>query len=286
MDQIAVITGATSGIGLATAKQLAQKGFTVIALGRNAAKGEKALQEIKGANPDQAHAFYLVDLSSQESIKVVCERLRADYPKIHVLVNNAATLYSTYKETVDGVEMQWAVNHLGYYLMTMGLLNPLKAAGQARIVNVASSAHLKADMHWDNPEMKSEYNITQAYGQSKLANVMFTKALSKRMKGHGISVFAAHPGLVKTNLGSKKTNIVHNLLWRFFSTFGVKAAEGASTSVFLATESGIEDQSGNYFAECKVAEVNPLAESEEACERLWKLTQEFIKIDFPEGKMD
>lgn len=286
MEKVAVITGATSGIGLATAKSLATKDYTIVALGRNAAKGEKAIKEIDSAGGDKTHKFYVVDLSSQESIKVVCERLQNDYAQVKVLVNNAATLFSTYKESVDGVEMQWAVNHLGYYLMTMGLLPLLKASENARIVNVASSAHLKATMHWDDPELKSDYNITQAYGQSKLANVMFTRALAKRLKPLNICVFAAHPGLVKTKLGSKKTNLIHSLMWRFFSSFGVKSDEGAATSVYLATAPDIEELSGKYFAECKEAEINPLAEDDSACDRLWALSQDYIKVDFPAGKME
>lgn len=272
-----VITGATSGIGFETAMELAGKGARIVGLGRSDAAGERLLNQLNALNNNAVHAFYKVDLSSQDSIRSVAKELNSDLEKIDVLINNAAGVFSKYTESVEGIEMQWATNHIAYFLLSNLVLEKVKASPSGRIVNVSSKAHLRGDINWDNPELKGEYNVTDAYAQSKLSNVLFTRALARRLEGSGVTANCLHPGLVKTRIGNKHSNPIHGFLWSIITFFGISRKDGAETSVYLASSPEVEGKTGDYYDKCQIAEVHPLANDQDAQERLWKLSETYVQ---------
>jgi len=272
-----MVTGATSGIGGATTIGLAQHGATVIVVGRNPRKGADTVSKIKSKTGNSSVKFMLADLSSQKDIHRLAEQFKSNYQRLDVLVNNAGGKFLSRQETVDGYEMTFALNHLAYFLLTNLLNESLKASGKARIINVASGAHSDCPrINFDDLQFKKGYNGKVAYGHSKLANILFTYELARRLKGTGITVNAVHPGGVITNFCknngwvSWSKHVIAHLLARNL----VGPTEGAKTSVYLATSPEVEGISGRYFSNLKETRSSNASYDEGAARRLWDASLE------------
>jgi NAD(P)-dependent dehydrogenase (short-subunit alcohol dehydrogenase family) len=269
-----LVTGATSGIGLVTARALASAGANVYLVGRNAAKSEETTNRIRQEANNPSVDFFVADLSSQEEIRRLASDVRDRIPKLDVLLNNAGAMFSRRQETVDGIERTWALNHLAYFLLTNLLIDPLKAAGRARVVNVASDAHrVVPGINFADPEFKDRYRAFRAYGQSKLANILFSNELARRLEGTGVTSNSLHPGFVATSFMDGNGTIG----WAFrvgARLIAISPEKGARTSILLATSPELEGISGKYFEKGKVARPRAAALDLDAAQRLWRLSEE------------
>jgi NAD(P)-dependent dehydrogenase (short-subunit alcohol dehydrogenase family) len=273
-----VVTGATSGIGRATAVGLAAEGAHVAIVCRSPERGEETLAEIRARTGRADGEMFLADLSSQAAIRTVAGEILARCPRIDVLVNNAGVAEMRRRETVDGIESTWAVNHLGYFLLTQLLLGRIRESAPARIVNVASDAHrFVRSLDPDHPEGDGRFRWWQAYGRSKLANILFTRELAHRLAGTGVTVNAAHPGAVATRLGQ------HNAWWavpliRVLGLFFKSPEQGAATSLYLARTPELAGVSGRYFADCKEHGPTALACDEALAAQLWTSSERQVGL--------
>jgi len=268
---VVFVTGATDGVGKETALQLAGMGAGVLLHGRDEQKCTRVLDEIKRVNSNGSHQFFLADFSSLADVAGMAEDIKRSHSRLDVLVNNAGNFYKTHKKSVDGFEMTFAVNHLAPFLLTLLLLDLLKAAAPARIVNVASSAHKSlTQVDFDNLQGEKEYDPFTAYSLSKLGNILFTKSLAGRLAGSGVSVNALHPGVVSTNL-----------LLKSYHIDGISTTEGAKTSVYLASSPECVSVSGRYFKNSQDRKPSELANDIDLQNAFWKLSEEMIS-DFIE----
>src|SRR5438270_12470461 len=245
--KICMVTGANSGIGKATALALAQMGATVVMVCRNRARGEQARSEITTKSRNNAVDLLQADLSSQQSIRQLVETFQHHYTHLHVLINNAGVAFPGRRETVDGLEMTFAVNFLAPFLLTNLLLDMLKASAPARIVNVSSNSHEAGYIQMDNLQSKNPYRSMRVYGQSKLALVLFTYELARRLEGTGVTVNSLHPGFVATQFGQRYVGPAFRLLVKLIGSFGTSPQEGAKTSIYLASSPEVECDTGQYF---------------------------------------
>lgn len=261
-----MITGATSGIGQATALALAEQGAAIVLVCRNETKG-RALMDVIRKRGGAAHLM-LADLSSQAEIRRLSAEFLAQQQPLHVLINNAGVVNLQRKLTVDGIEEVFAVNHLAYFLLTNLLLERLKASAPARIVNVSSEAHKLSPIQFDDLGFERKYASMKVYGQSKLANVLFTYELARRLEGSGVTVNCLHPGAVSTGLGQNNgrfAQAIIGMLKPFFRT----PEKGAETSIFLAASPKVEGISGKYFYNCREKRTARAAQDLATSTRLW-----------------
>jgi NAD(P)-dependent dehydrogenase (short-subunit alcohol dehydrogenase family) len=266
--RVCVVTGASSGIGRATALGLARRGATLALVCRDRARGEETVAEIAAATGNRAVGLHLADLSSQEAIRRVAAELVARYPAIHVLVNNAGVVNLRYSTTVDGIETVFAVNHLAYFLLTALLLDRLRSSGRARIVNVASEVHKIGRLDFDDLGNQRRYRAMRVYGQSKLANVLFTYELARRLERSDVTANCVHPGAVGTRLGQNNGRIA-TALTRILKPFFRTPEQGAATSLHVATSPALEGVSGRYFVNCREARSSRTSGDPELARRLW-----------------
>jgi len=274
-----IITGGNAGIGFETSVALAKQGGNIFIVSRNKEKATQAVAEIKQISGNKNVDYFLADLSTQKSIHELNESLRERLDKVDVLVNNAGGVFPEFKKTADGLEMTIATNHFAYFLLTNLLLDLIRKADNARIVNVSSRSHLASSIDFESFTTNKGYFILKAYGQSKLANVLFTAELARRLNGTGITVNSLHPGLVKTDIGVKQTNWYSTLAWSLYSKIGgITAAQGAATSIYLASSPDVKGTSGKYFAKCKEVTPSKLARNTELQQELWKVSEQFCPI--------
>lgn len=273
-----VITGATSGIGLETAKALAGMGASITLIARNDEKVKSIIQSIQEDTENTDIDFVKADLASQKQIRQAATEILQRHPVINVLINNAATWQSHFALTEDHIERMFAVNHLSYFLLTHCLMEGLKKASEARIINVASGSHFNGKIHWDNLNLEGNYHGLRAYGQSKLANVLFTYEFAGKNPGLNITINAVHPGLVKTDIGTKHTTLFHTLAWRLRRMSGVTPKEGAATSIYLASSPKISDITGEYWSKCQIAPSSEASHNREDAERLWNVCEKLCGI--------
>ena len=270
-----LITGASSGIGRATALALAGKGATLFLVCRDRARGEQTIADIgRLAGSDRAHLL-LADLSSQQSIRQLARDFLASGSPLHVLVNNAGVVHTRRSVTVDGIETVFAVNHLAYFLLTQLLLDRLRESAPARIVNVASDAHRFGAMNFDDLGGERRYRPMRIYGQSKLANILFTYELARRLEGTNVTVNCLHPGSVSTGLGANNGTLaraVIRLLRPFFRT----SEQGAATSIHLASAAEAEGISGRYFRDCREVRSSKASYDRAVAQRLWDVSERMI----------
>lgn len=276
--KIVLVTGATSGIGKQTALELANQGATVVLVARNRSKGQATLEEIRGKTGNQNLDLLIADLSSQASIRALAQEFRRKYSKLHVLVNNAGGVFATRKTTVDGLEYTFAFNHLAYFLLTNLLLDVLEASAPARIVNVSSGAQGMGKINFDDLQGTQRFSSQAAYNQSKLANVLFTYALARRLEGTGVSANALHPGVVRTNFGRVDTPLLWRIFFPLIDPFMLTPEKGAATAVYLAASPEVEGVSGKYFAFKKAIRSNPVSYDQAVQERLWKISEELTRL--------
>jgi NAD(P)-dependent dehydrogenase (short-subunit alcohol dehydrogenase family) len=273
LNSVCMVTGATSGIGLATARQLASAGATVIVVGRDAEKCAAVATTIPGPTVD----WLVADFADQGDIRRLAAEAEERYPRIDVLINNAGATYPRRQLTPEGVERTLAVNHLAAFTLTTLLLDRLRDSAPARIVNVSSVAHERARFDFDDPAMDGGYRPFAAYGRSKLANLWFTYELARRLEGSGVTVNAVHPGLVRTALGDH-SGAVRRTGWRLlhvaYRRQSLSPEEGAEAITYLATAPALEDVTGRYFVGCRPAESSAASRDPAAAARLWELSEE------------
>jgi NAD(P)-dependent dehydrogenase (short-subunit alcohol dehydrogenase family) len=266
-----LITGATSGIGRSTARELARLGATLFLVARDRARGEGTLAEIGESTGNRDLHLLVADLASQAEIRRVAAEFLATGRPLHVLLNNAGVVNLRHEKTADGIETVFAVNHLAYFLLTLLLLERLKESAPARIVNVASDAHKFGKLDFDDLGGERSYRWTQAYGQSKLANILFTRELARRLDGSGVTVNCLHPGAVATGLGQNNGRWAQ-VLTRFLGVFFRSPDRGAETSIFLASSPSVEGISGEYFSNCKKHRPSQAATNDDDARRLWQVS--------------
>jgi len=285
-DMVCVVTGANSGLGKATATELARLGARVVMVCRDEGRGRDAQAEIKAAaelaRPSRADTVDLciADLAVQEEVYPLGETIRANYDRLDVLVNNAGVFLDTRRETVDGIEATFAVNHLAPFLLTHLVLPRLQETagrvGEARIINVSSEAHRGASIHFDDLNAEKGYNPLQAYAQSKLANILFTHELSRRLEDTGVLVNAVHPGVVNTNIWRGSGWI--SRIARLFAWLYKRPEEGARSVVYLAASPEVAGVTGQYFKETEIVNPSPEAYDEKVETRLWAVSREMTGL--------
>ena len=274
-----LITGATSGIGLEAAVALAKMGARVGITGRDRARTERAAADIRGRSGSQKIDVFLAEFASQSEVRRLADEVRGRYDRLDVLVNNAGGVSAARPLSPDGIESTFAVNHLAPFLLT-NLLVDLLERSRARIVNVASVAQKRGKLHWDDLELSKGYFVMKAYGQSKLANVVFTKELSRRLAGTGVTANCLHPGVVATNIWSKAPWYVRPLLKAYAAVAMISPEAGARPIVHLAASPEVEGRSGLFIHEdLREHRVNPVAEDPAVGARLWELSARYVKLD-------
>lgn len=275
--KVCMVTGAASGIGAVTAQALAQRGATVILVDRDAGKGGLTVEQIKQQTGNSAVELMVADLSSQKAIRQLVQQFTSRYRRLDVLVNNAGALFGERQESVDGIEMTFALNYLGYFLLTNLLLDTLKASAPARIINTSSRSHARARINFDDLESRTNYKGLSAYAHSKLAIVLFTYELARRLKGSGVTVNALHPGIVATNFAMQGGGIV-GLIVRLFRPFFVSPEQGAQTGIYLATSPEVEGVTGKYFVKCKAVPSSPASYDMTVASRLWEVSEKYTSL--------
>jgi retinol dehydrogenase-14 len=266
----ALITGASSGLGLEAAVAIAAVGAEVVIVARDRQRGEAALADIKRRAASDKVSLLLADFSSQASIRALADAYRAAHSRLDILVNNAGGVSQKRQLTGDGIEQTFAVNHLGYFLLTNLLLDLVIASAPARIVNVASVGHRRATLDLDDVGYaKGGYSIMGAYGRSKLGNVLFTRELARRLAGKNVTVTSLHPGAVATNIWSGAPSWAKPILALAKRLFMDTPAEGGARVVYLATSPEVEGKTGGYYEKNKEVEPSRLAQDDALAGRLW-----------------
>jgi len=268
-----MVTGATSGIGLATAQSLAQQGATVIAVGRNPERGAAAVAQMQQQTGNPSVEFMLADLSQQAQIRHLAQEFRSHHSRLHVLVNNAGGFFMKRQMSADGIEITFALNTLAPFLLTNLLLDTLKASAPARIVNVSSDAHRSGQIDFDDLNREHRYSGMGAYAQSKLALVLLTYEWARRLEGAGVMVNALHPGFVATNMYRHSGGLIR-LFAPLIRLFAMSPEEGAQTSVYLASSPEVASVTGSYFNRQKAVLSAPGSYDESVAQRLWEVSAE------------
>ncbi len=277
-NKTCLVTGASRGIGFWTAHGLAKRGAHVILIGHHQGRGEKAQTRLQQTFGPDSSRFFKADLSSQGEIRHLADDIKKNYSQLDVLVNNAAGFFLTREESVDGIEMTLALNHLNYFMLTLLLLDFLKESAPARIVNVSSDAHREQHLDFNDLQMENGYSGMKAYGRSKLANVYFTYELDRRLEDAGITVNALHPGFVNTHLG-KQYWFIRPVLEIIHALFAKSPQEGARTSIYLASSPHANQISGEYFVDLKRTKSSPISYDNEAARRLWEISAALTGLD-------
>ncbi|XP_053130471.1 retinol dehydrogenase 12 isoform X2 [Hemicordylus capensis] len=274
--KVAVITGANTGIGKETAKDLARRGARVILACRDMARAEAAACEIRTMTGNQQVIAMKLDLADSKSIKEFAENFLKEEKELHILINNAGVMMVPYSKTADGFEVHLGVNHLGHFLLTFLLIERLKQSAPARIVNVSSLAHHGGKIRFHDLQGEKLYCRSLAYCHSKLANILFTRELARRLQGTGVTVNALHPGTVSSDL--PRYSIFISVASKIFHVFLKSPYEGAQTSVYCAVAEELESVSGQYFSDCKPAYLSSRARDDETANKLWQVSCELLGI--------
>ncbi len=276
--KICLVTGATSGMGKETALGLARMGATVVLVARNKIKGEEVRQQIKRQSGNEDIDLLLADLSSQQKIRQLAKEFKAKYQRLHVLVNNAGAVFTKRHTTVDGLEMTFALDHLAYFLLTSLLLDTLKASIPARIINVSSEAHAFGKINFADLQREKSYRSLGfgVYAQAKLANVMFTYELARRLQGTGVTVNVIGPGAVATSFGKNNPGIF-SAFTSLFARFSKTPADAAKTAIWLASAPALQGETGKYYYNERELHSSKLSHNVATQKRLWDLSEELTK---------
>jgi retinol dehydrogenase-14 len=273
-----LITGATNGIGLEAAVELARRGGRVVMVGRDPARTEAAMADVMTRSGSRDVSHLLCDFSSQASIRALAASVLSSLDRLDVLVNNAGGVNKARRLTVDGIETTFAVNHLGYFLLTNLLLDLLARSAPARVVTVASASHRQGTLDFDDLGLERGYSILRAYSRSKLANVLFAAELARRLAGTGVTSNSLHPGTVATNIWSGAPAWAKPLIQILFRPFFLSAKEGAATIVQLAAAPELAGVTGKYFEKGVAVTPAPLARDEALAKRLWKVSAGLVGL--------
>ena len=261
-------------MGMATARALLDEGATVVMLCRSEKRGKEAYNELMKDGNSRTYLI-LCDLGDYGSIRNFVKRVKETFTRIDILVNNAGFISLDRQETKEGLERQFGINHVGHFLLTTELLD-LMGEG-SRIVNVASGAHKTGKIHFDDINLHKGFNVFKAYSQSKLANVLFTRELARRVKDRGITVNCCHPGAVATNIGIDRDTGFGRTVTRLLKPFFQTPAQGASTAIFLATDESVKDITGEYFYKCKIAKSSKRSKDMELAKRLFEFSEQLVQ---------
>ena len=275
--KICVVTGANSGIGKETALGLAQMDAHVVMVCRNAEKGKAALEDVRRESGNSQVDLLIADMSSQASVRALAKQIIAKYPRLDVLINNAGGAARERKLSADGIEMTLAANHLGPALLTLLVLDLLRASTPSRIINVSSEAQRRArpDMN-DLQFERRKFNTFAAYGQSKLLMNAFTFELARRLEGTGVTATCLHPGVVATNIWGADPPFIFKMIIAVVKPFMLSSKQGAEASLYLATSPDVAQTSGQYFVKSKPAQSSPLSRDPRIAAEIWGWTETMI----------
>ena len=271
--KICLVTGATAGIGEATASGLASLGATVILAGRNIERCSASVERIKQWTRNPEIAYLVADLSSQREVRRLADEFKTRYARLDVLVNNVGAINLARRFTEDGIELTFALNHLSYFLLTDLLIDLMISSAPARIVNVSSSSHRQIGMNLENLQGQGRYRGFRAYAQSKLGNVLFSYELARRLEGTGVTANALHPGVVATRFlcNNGKFGPIFSF---FFGLRGISPSEGALTSIYLASSNEMEGITGGYYEKSQAVRSADASYDEDTAARLWEISAE------------
>ena len=278
-NKVCLITGATNGIGLEAAKALNKMGAEIVFIARNHEKAEKLKEDLLRDSGKQS-ASIIADLSLQSEVKKAADEFLSLNKPLHILLNNAGIMNRERKETADGLDEVFSVNHLAYFSLTLMLIEKMKNTEGGRIVNVASMAYrFVNEMNFEDLQSKENYKPMKVYGQSKLANILFTKRLASKVKENNITVNCLHPGYVDTGIGSNNKQTLWKLMMNLGRPFAKKTDKGAETSIYLCASPEVKKVTGEYFVDCKIEKLLGAAKSEEQAEKLWSISSELTGVD-------
>ena len=270
-----IVTGSNSGIGKEAALNLVQSGHRILMLCRDSEKSKQAQDELIAQTGNENVFLFPVDLSDPLSIRGVVEQIKSEYPKIDVLVNNAGLYKVKRDETENGVEMSFAVNYLAPFMLSQMLLDNLETSGNGRIINVVSELYKSGSIDFDNLMLKTDYKVGDAYANSKLATVLYTVELAKRMSEKGITVNALHPGVLATSAFREYPK----LMVKFMNLFLEKPQKGGERIAYLAISDGVQDVSGKYFFKIEEQEIDISGQASDTTEKLWKIAEELTGLE-------
>jgi NAD(P)-dependent dehydrogenase (short-subunit alcohol dehydrogenase family) len=273
-DRVCLITGATSGIGLATAQGLAQAGATVVLVGRNQPRGAAALDRIREKTGSTDVRFFPADLSVQAEVRQLARDVEAHYPRLDVLINNAGAFFHRRQESADGIEMTWALNVLGPFLLTRLLVDRLKVSAPARVLFLSSFVQRWARMHFDDIQGRARYNRVRAYSQSKLALVLLSCEFARRLAGTGVTVNSLDPGFVATGIISGNGGLPWSLFQSLANLVAVSPTQGAQTCLYLASSPDVAAATGRYYTGGYPVSSSPAAYDAVGTRRLWRVCLE------------
>ena len=273
--KICLVTGGTNGIGKSTALELARMGATVVIVGRDAQKTSEVVQEIRAASGNPNVDSLLADLSSQQEVRRLAKDFKSKYSHLHILLNNAGAVFMQRQLSVDGIEMTFALNHLASFLLTNLLLDTIKASAPARIINVSSNAHTTGKIQFDNLQGERNYS-PRVYENSKLANILFTMELARRLEGTGVTVNTLHPGFTATGFAKNNGKVMATLVSIFAPLVARSPAKGAETSIFLASSPSVEGMTGKYFYDSRMIAAAPQSTDMAVAKKLWDASTEMV----------
>lgn len=276
-NKVCLITGANSGIGYITTLEIARRGATVGMVCRNAERAEKARQEIITQTGNDKIEIFLCEFGEQAQIHHLAKQLKEKYERIDVLVNNAGLIGNNRETTIDGLERTFAVNHLGYFMLTNLLKEPLLASQEGRIINVSSELHRFAKLNFNNLQLENGYSSIKAYALSKLCNILFTRELAKRLKGTNLVTNCLHPGAVATNFANNANGFL-KFLFKFSKPIFLSPEQGARTPIYLATADEAAQYNGEYFEKEKVRKPSIEAQNAETALELWEASTELVGL--------
>lgn len=267
--KVVVITGATSGIGWVAAEKLARMGARLVLVARDRSRGEATLARLREAGPGAAHSVHYADLETIAEMKRVAQDIAAAEPRVDVLINNAGALFSSRQVTADGLEKTFALNHMSYFVVTLGLADRLRATPGARVINTSSDAHRRVRLDFDDLQSVKDYSGFAVYGRSKLCNILFTRELAKRWRDSGVTANSLHPGFVATRFGDHSGGMFQRFIG-FAKLFAISPEKGAETIVYLASSDAVAQQNGEYFYQCRAVHPARAAQDDESARRLWE----------------
>ncbi|KAG9274012.1 retinol dehydrogenase 12-like isoform X2 [Astyanax mexicanus] len=274
-----IITGANTGIGKETTRDLAKRGARIIMACRDIPKAEVTQREIIEDSGNQNIVIRKLDLSDTKSIREFAEIINNEEKQLHILINNAGVMMCPYSKTADGFEMQIGVNHLGHFLLTFLLIDLLKKSAPSRIILLSSMAHSWGTIKLDDINSEKSYHSRRVYGQSKLANILCTRSLGRRLKDTGVTVYAVHPGIVRTEL-KRHMNLCLLFLWKVVRPFTKTTVQGAQTTVYCAVEPSLQSETGGYYSNCGLSSCTRAARDDEMAEKLWELSCQMLGISW------
>jgi NAD(P)-dependent dehydrogenase (short-subunit alcohol dehydrogenase family) len=277
--KIVLVTGATAGIGYSTAQEIARMGASVIIHGRTREKCLAAVRSIQQETGNTRLDYLVADLSSQTQIRSAAKAFYEKHDHLDVLVNNAGAFFLFRRLSVDGIEMTFAINHLAYFLLTHLLLDALRASPNARVVNVSSGSHINQHLDFNDLQLKKFYRPMQAYGRSKLANLLFTYELGRRLAGTRVTANALTPGMVATDIWKKVVPWLNPLIDPFMKRIGQTPLQGAETPIYLATSPELEGVTGEYFAHLHAIKSSPESYDQESARRLWEISMHMLGLN-------